>query len=65
MDIKSLHLRHLSEHNKQNPLDDSEYIPLMKRIIEAIDKYVGSFGNAKSDKLWNQKLHNGHPERVF
>jgi len=50
-------ISHLSEHNEQYSMDDAEYIPLIKRIIEAIDSYVGNSSNSTSDSAkLKQKL---------
>ena len=42
-------ISHLSENNEHHPIDDAEYIPLIKRIIEAIESYVGNSNISKSE----------------
>jgi hypothetical protein len=41
-------IKRLHKHNEENSLDDAEYIPLIKRIIEAIGIYISQNDKLKS-----------------
>ena len=40
-------IKRLHQHNEENSLDDTEYIPLIKRIIEAIGVYMSQSDKSK------------------
>lgn len=42
-------IKQLHTHNEENSLDDSEYIPVIKRIVEAINSRMQRNGISKSE----------------
>jgi hypothetical protein len=48
-------IKRLHEFTEEQPMDDSEYIPLIKMIIEAINTYVSKLDLSKSENEDLQK----------